>query len=157
MNKIKTVLEVLAVALVSMLVSCASSPEKKIDSVYLMVYDYDNSEVMNVSVYVDGEVVGETDIYGRLMIPCDKQKEVIVRAEKKGYETIETKEAIKPGILLYFKMGSGSYYAEKAERFLDEKHPDDALRLINKALEIEERKDWAFLKEVIERRIGNVE
>lgn len=131
------------------LFSCASTPEKKIDSVYVMVYDYGNSEVMDVSIFIDGEQIGSTDIYGRLVFPCDKEKNVLITAEKSGYETVETKTVIKPGIVLYFKIGSGSYYATKAEKFFDEHDVRNALKMIEKALEIEERKDWRYLQEII--------
>lgn len=149
MKNILTVYIFFMSVMLSMITSCATSPEKKIDSMYLMVYDYDNSEVMNVAVYMDDKLAGETDIYGRLLIPCDGQKKVIIKTEKKGYESLETEEIIKPGILLYFKIGSGSYYAEKAERFLDENNLDQALKMIKQALKIEDRKDWRFLQEVI--------
>lgn len=134
------------------LFSCASAPEKKIDSIYVMAYDYDNNEVMNAAIFLDGEEIGKTDIYGRLIFPSEKEKEALVRAEKPGYETVETKTMLKPGVLLYFKMGSGLYYAERAERFLDEGKIQDALKSIEKALLIDDRKDWLFLKEVILRR-----
>lgn len=131
------------------LFSCASTSEKKIDSAYVMVYDYENSEVMNVTVHVDEKEVGCTDIYGRLMFECDKEKEVLIKASKKGYETVETKTVIKAGSVIYFKIGSGSYYAAKAEKFLDEHDRENALKMIEKALEIEERKDWQYLQEII--------
>ena len=133
--------------------SCKSTPEKEIDSVYVMVYDFENSEVMNVSVFIDGAEKGKTDIYGRLQFYCDKEKEVLIRAEKNGFETIEINTAIKPGIVIYIKMGSGSYYAQKAERLFDENERNSALRMINKALEIEERKDWRYLQEVIVKEV----
>lgn len=142
----------LAASIILCLFSCASAPEKKIDSIYVMAYDYDNSEVMNAAIFLDGKEIGKTDIYGRLIFPSEKEKEALVRAEKPGYETVETKTMLKPGVLLYFKMGSGLYYAERAERFLDEGKIQDALKSIEKALLIDDRKDWLFLKEVILRR-----
>jgi hypothetical protein len=117
-----------------------------------MAYDYDNNEVMNAAIFLDGEEIGKTDIYGRLIFPSEKEKEALVRAEKPGYETVETKTMLKPGVLLYFKMGSGLYYAERAERLFDEGKIQDALKSIEKALLIDDRKDWLFLKEVILRR-----
>lgn len=129
--------------------SCASTPEKKIDSAYVMIYDYDNSEVMNTYVLIDGKEIGSTDIYGRLMFPCEKEKEVLISVKKEGYETVVTKTVIKAGMVIYFKMGSGSYYADRAEKFLDENDITNALLMINKAIEIEERKDWCYLQEII--------
>lgn len=133
--------------------SCASAPEKKIDSMYVMVYDYDSSEVMDASIFIDGKEAGRTDIYGRLAYPwCGPEKEAAIRAEKAGYESVETKAAIKPGTVIYFKMGSGPYYAEQAERLLDENNTRGALEMIGTALKIQERKDWQFLREAILRR-----
>lgn len=135
--------------------SCANTPQKKIDSIYVMVYDYYNSEVMNVTIYIDGEEVGKTDIYGRLMFPSYKYKECTVRAEKAGYEIIEMKTILSPGQLFYFRLGTAVYYAEKAEESLDKNDIDMACAMIDKALEIEDRKDWRFLKDVIVRRVKN--
>lgn len=147
------IFKLLIVSILLPLFSCASVPEKKIDSMYVMVYDYDSSEVMDVSIFIDGKEVGKTDIYGRLSYPCDLEKEVVIRAEKDGYGSVETKAAIKSGIVLYFKMGSSSYYAAKAESLLDENNAIDALKMINAALQIEQRNDWLFLRQVILRRI----
>ena len=137
--------------------SCESTPEKKIDSIYVMVYDYNNSEVMNVAIFVDDTEIGKTDIYGRLMFPCNKEKEVLIRAEKPEYEIIEMRTTLKPGMLLYFKIGSGAYYAWQAEKLLDENNIQKALTSIEKALQITDRKDWRFLKEVISRSVQNGE
>lgn len=137
--------------------SCASTPEKKTDSMYVMVYDFENSTVMGVTIFIDGEEIGRTDIYGRLTYPCDYEREVLISAEKEGYETVETKSAIRSGTVLYFKMGSGAYYAGAAEKCLDETDVKGALKMIENALKIEKRKDWLFLKEVILRKVENAE
>lgn len=139
----------LPVIILSFLFSCVSTSEKKIDSAYVMVYDYDNSEVMNAYVFIDGKEIGSTDIYGRFMFPCEKEKEVLISVKKERYETIETKTVIKAGMVIYFKIGSGSYYADRAEKFLDEDDIDNALVMINKAIEIDNRKDWCYLQEII--------
>jgi len=51
-------------------------------------------------------------------------------------------------------MQSGAGYAKKAEKCVDEGNLEMAGNLIDKALRIEERKDWRFLKDVIEERMG---
>lgn len=137
------------------LLSCASTPEKKTDSIYVMAYDYGSSGLMNASIFMDGKEIGKTDIYGRLMYPCEKEKEAVICVKKDGYESVETKAAIKPGTVLYFKMGSGSHYAELAEKLLDENDLPGALKMIEKALRIEERKDWRYLWEIIIRERKN--
>lgn len=135
--------------------SCASSPEHKISSVYVMVYDYDSSGIMDVSVFIDGEEIGKTDIYGRLLFSADKLKETehSIRAEKSGYESAEITSSVRPGQLLYFKMRTGSYYADLAEKLLDENEAQDAFAMICRALEIDGRTDWRFLKDIIQRRV----
>jgi len=157
MKRRRMILKVLAVLFSLCLLSCASTPEKKIDSMYVMVYDYASSELMNASVIIDGKEIGKTDIYGRLMYPCEKEKEITICVRKDGYETVETKAAIKPGTVLYFKMGSGSYYAEQAEKLLDGKDFPGALKMIDKALGIEDRKDWQYLRKIIIRERKNDE
>ena len=137
--------------------SCMTMPEKKIDSVYVMVYDYDNNEVMNVSVTVDEVNVGTTDIHGRLMFTSGEEKECTVVAEKEGYETVKTRACIRPGQLIYFRMGTGAYYARKAELLLDDNEVEKALKMIDTALEVQERKDWRFLRDVILRRLDDKE
>lgn len=149
MNVRRMDMKVLFATICLLFFSCTSMPEKKIDSAYVMVYDYENSEVMNVSISIDGESVGNTEIYGRLMFPCDREREVLIKASKTGYETVEKKTVIKSGTVIYFKMGSGSYYASKAEKLLDEHDINGASKMIDKALEIEERKDWRYLQEII--------
>lgn len=151
MKRHRIFLKILTALFSLCLLSCASTPEKKIDSMYVMVYDYASSELMNASVIIDGKEIGKTDIYGRLMYPCEKEKETTICVKKDGYESVETKAAIKPGTVLYFKMGSGSYYAERAEKFLDENNLPGALKMIDKALGIEERKDWQYLRKIIIR------
>ena len=119
MKRRRIFLKILTALFSLCLLSCASTPEKKTDSMYVMVYDYGSTELMNASIFMDGKEIGKTDIYGRLMYPCDKEKEATICVKKDGYETVETQAAIKPGTVLYFKTGSGSYYAERAEKFLD--------------------------------------
>lgn len=141
---------VLAAVFAACLSSCMSTAERRIDSAYVMVYDYYDGGLMGVSVFIDEVLAGETDIYGRLMIPVkDGKDKRMVRVEKEGHETVRTETLLRPKQLLYFKMGSGVYYAECAEKFLDENKIDKARKMIDKALEIENRKDWLFLKEVI--------
>ena len=139
--------------------SCASTPEKRIDSVYVMVYDYENSGVMDAVISIDDEILGNTDIYGRLMFPAKDKKKMThcIQVKKDGYEIVDITTSIYPGQVIYFKIGTGSYYAQKAEKLLDENNANEALIMINKALEIENRKDWSYLKNIITRRLDKWE
>ena len=165
MNKLKKYKKLLLLLLPLIMTSCATTPEKKIDSVYVMVYDCENSPLMDANIFVDNAFIGSTDIYGRLMFASRKNKkqknETIseniheVRLEKTDYETVKTQSKLQPGELLYFRTGNSTYYAEKAEEALDNNEIQDALIFINKALEIKDRKDFRYLKNIIEGR--NVE
>ena len=148
MKNIKTIIILIFLILLS---SCATKVDKKIDSAYVMVYDYDNCGVMDALFFMDGKELGKTDIYGRFMFNATKGKIHTFLIRKDGYEEIEITTTVSPGQLLYFKIGTGSYYAKEAEYFLDCRDYSEAKRMINKALKIKERKDWLFLKEIIER------
>ena len=93
MKLVKQLSILFLIFLCNFLLSCSSTPEKKIDSVYVMVYDYDNSGVMDVSIFLNKELIGKTDIYGRLMfpVPTNKNQELSVSVEKEGYEKVEIK------------------------------------------------------------------
>ena len=155
MKKPKKVFSLTLLFLMFLCCSCVLTPEKNIDSVYVMVYDYDNNEVMNVSIVVDGVEKGATDIYGRLIFTPDEEKECVIRAEKDGYEACEMRTYIRPGQLIYFKLGTGWYYARRAELLLDENDAETALEMIDAALRICDRKDWQFLRNVILRRLSD--
>ena len=142
--------------------SCATSPEKKINSAYVMVYNFENEPVMDAEVFVDDNLAGVTDIYGRLMFPPVREKTGkknkkyesthTIKVQKKGYETVSITGGIKAGQVFYFKTGTAEYYAAQAEESLDNGDFDDALKMINAALLINERKDYLYLKKVIEER-----
>lgn len=135
-------------------ISCASRVENKIDCVYVMVYDFDSNPVMDAAVFIDEKLAGNTDIYGRFMFPSSKNVKGYhtVRIEKKGYERVLTQSILQSGEVLYFKTGSGSWYAQKAEELLDHNELLKAEKMIARALEIEKRKDWIFLSQIIQRR-----
>lgn len=139
-----------------MFFSCASGPEERIDSVYVMVYGEENTEIMGATVYLDGKSLGSTDIYGRFTFPYGDggDEEHSLRVEKSGYEAVSNRCPLRGGQVVYFNMQSGAGYAKKAEKCVDEGNLEMAGNLIDKALRIEERKDWRFLKDVIEERMG---
>lgn len=139
------------------LFSCASAPEKKMDSVYVMVYNCENSEVMDARIFVDGKKEGNTDIYGRFIFPTpfDKKKMHKVRVEKDGYEKSEIETLLTDGQVIYFKIGTANYYAVQAEKLLDEGNTANALDMIKNALKIENREDYQYLQKVILKRLEN--
>lgn len=136
--------------------SCASTPDKKIDSVFVMIYDYENSGVMDVKVYVDGHLKGSTDVYGRFFFPTptDKKSMHNIKVEKNGYEVSEMTTLLCDGQVLYFKIGNASYYAEFAEKLFDEGQISKALNMIDKALLIQDREDYRYLQKVIKNGVS---
>lgn len=148
---------IILLVFVFLFVSCKSTPEKKIDSVYVMVYDYENTGVMDACIYLDEESIGKTDIYGRLMfpLPAKKTQELYIRVEKEGYESTGIRTLLKDGQVLYFKIGTAEYYAENAEKLFDEGNAEKAAQMIEKALEIKERSDYRYLQEIIKKGIKN--
>lgn len=144
--------------------SCTTTPEKKINSAYVMVYDFENETVMDAQVFVDENLIGVTDIYGRLMFTPvqaksgrkNRENEIThtIKVQKKGYETVSMTGSIRAGQVFYFKTGTAEYYASKAEENLDNGEFENALKMINAALLINERRDYSYLKKVIEERAG---
>lgn len=137
--------------------SCTSTPEKNIDSVFVMIYDYENSGVMDADIYIDGHKKGATDVYGRFIFPTpiDKKKEYKVEIEKKGYEKTTLSTLLCDGQVLYFKIGNASYYANYAEKLYDDGMTDKALEMIDKALSIQDREDYRYLQKVIKNGVKN--
>lgn len=140
--------------IVAVFFSCASNPERRIDSVYVMVYDYENAEVMDADVFMGEKKVGKTNRYGRIVIPAynGKEETVVVKIEKEGYETVSMETRLCAGQVLYFKTGTAAYYAMRAETLLDEGNVHEALLMIERSLKIQERADYLFLRDVIQRR-----
>ena len=134
--------------------SCKTIPDAQKDYMYVMVYDYHNNGVKNVSIFVDDKKIGSTDVYGRFSFPIadsDEEHKIILSKEK--YETIEDAFFYVPNEVLYYKMGESFYYFENAELNFDSEKYDEALKNIEKALEIENRKDYEYLKSLIQGRI----
>ena len=71
----------LAASIAFCLFSCASAPEKKIDSIYVMAYDYDNNEVMNAAISLDGEEIGKAEsvisVMRKLNLTCEEAMELL--------------------------------------------------------------------------------
>ena len=154
MKLMKTIILIIFCISCSFLVSCKSTPEEKIDSVYVMVYDYDNNGVMDAVIYLENKMIGSTDIYGRFMfpVPSNSKNEISVKIEKTGYEKSELKTLLQEGQVLYFKIGSASYYAENAEKSFDDGKYETASSMIEKAILIEDRADYRYLQKLIQKR-----
>lgn len=136
--------------LLSIMTSCKSSPKIESDYMYLMIYDYENNGIKDVSIFLDEKLLGQSDINGRFFIPIVKETENhTIKLQKKGYETITQKIKISANIVLYYKMASSSYYFSEAEKLFDQNDIDGAIKLIDKAIDIEGKDEFLFFKSII--------
>jgi len=133
------------------LFSCQTLPKENPKCIYLMIYDYENNAIKDVVIKSEKNQIGKTDIYGRFIITdLDSIINYKLAFEKPGYERIEYQlDENKHDEVIYIKMGSGFYYATMAENFYDNGDYIEAKQYINKALEIENRKDYLFLNNII--------
>ena len=147
-------------AVIVMTFSCKSVQLKEKDYAYVMVYDHENNGVMDARIFVDEAEIGKTDVYGKFLFPIESGngknggETKIVSVKKSGYEEGRIETKLVHGSLLYFRLSSHEHFAKEAEGLLDSGKLDEALLMIEKALEIEGgRKDYRLLKEIIELRI----
>ena len=143
MSKIKVIVFLILIFL-TCFQSCRSTQGVNENVIYIMVYDFESKEINGVEIFADNKKIGETDIYGRFIFPMsEKINEIIFR--KINYEEIKVDVNENREEFLYIKMGSSKYYAQMSEKFFD----------IQKALEIEERKDYLYLQSLIQKEIEN--
>lgn len=137
-------------------VSCKTVGQKDSQCTYIMVYDFENNTVKNVQIYIDGESIGFTDVYGRCTVEgFQNGNNHEVMLVKEDYEKIIVNTTLDDQKVLYIKMGSSFYYANLAESYLDKGMDSEALNAINKALSIKTREDYLFLQKVIKGRLGD--
>lgn len=137
-------------------VSCKTVGQKDSQCTYIMVYDFENNTVKNVQIYIDGESIGFTDVYGRCTVEgFQNGNNHEVMLVKEDYEKIIVNTTLDDQKVLYIKMGSSIYYANLAESYLDKGMDSEALNAINKALSIKTREDYLFLQKVIKGRLGD--
>lgn len=129
---------------------CKSNSSIKENMIFIMVYDYESKEVGNVEIFSNGEKIGETDIYGRFILPLKKNyKELVFKKDK--YEQIIVNLTERE--FLYIKIGSSKYYAQMSESLLDKKDYSKAKEYIKKAIDIEKRADYEYLLRIIEKEM----
>jgi tetratricopeptide (TPR) repeat protein len=114
-----------------------------------MIYDWENTPVTAVTVYIDGKKYVESDIQGRFVLEFKEPEEHTIKLTKKGYEDIEQVIQYDPMNVLYFKMVNASQLVSLAENALDEKHYTDAVLYLDRALALEpSRPDIWYLKSI---------
>ncbi|MDR2943314.1 MAG: hypothetical protein LBV17_12070 [Treponema sp.] len=139
---------------ISLLVSCQTGkPIKRLSNegfMYAMIYDYENSPVPGVTVYLNKIKIADSDIQGRFVLEKAKKGEHKIKLTKKGYETLEEVFRYDPMQVLYFKMINTSQLLVLAETALDNNEFDNAENYINRALLLEPgRPDILFLKSIV--------
>jgi tetratricopeptide (TPR) repeat protein len=116
---------------------------------YAMIYDYDNSPVTGVTVWLNGKKIVDSDIQGRFILEKMKKGEYGVKLTKKGYETLEEVFYYDPLQVLYFKIINASQLLAQAETALDNAEFVNAEKYLDRALLLEpNRPDILFLKSV---------
>jgi len=116
---------------------------------YAMIYDFDNTPVNAVSVYINGRMVVDSDIQGRFILDNMRTGEYTVRLEKRGYELLEETFYFDPMQVLYFKMINTSQLVALAETALENSEFSAAEVYINRALVLEPgRPDILYLKSI---------
>jgi len=136
---------------ITLLVSCKGTPALLINEgiMYAMIYDFDNTPVSAVAVYIDDKKVADSDIQGRFLMDGMKNGEYSIKLIKRGYETFEDFFYFEPLNVLYFKIINTSQLVALAETALDNGEFSIAESYIDRALVIEpNRPDILFLKSI---------
>ena len=116
-----------------LLFSCASSSvkEKVLDG---LVYDETNCPVSNVSVFINGNKAGETDIYGHFCLDAEKLSvDDTIAFRKEEYETVELPLSLSgyPS-LLYITVRSLYYLTDRAADLISEGKYSEAEEIIGR-------------------------
>lgn len=156
--KLNQIVNFLLISCSLLFFSCKSIPNGDTEFMYVMIYDYENNVIKEVELFINNKKIGESDINGRFMIPVKgKDSKSVLTLSKINYETINDEIQLVEGYVLYYKMGDSNYYFEKAESLLDEDKLESALISIDKALLINEKDEYYFLKSIILYRLGKID
>ncbi|MDR0455444.1 MAG: hypothetical protein LBH20_02010 [Treponema sp.] len=155
MNKI-----ILVLSLAALLADCRSIsvPKRAIQDagmIYAMVYDYENTPVYGVTVFIDGKKYTESDLQGRFVLEFRKGGKYTIRLEKSGYELIEDTFTYDPMNVFYFKMVNASQLLSQAEEAMEQYAYMEAEELINRMLNLEpNRPDILYFQSIVLYRQG---
>jgi tetratricopeptide (TPR) repeat protein len=123
----------------------------------IMVYDYENNGLQGVSVYIDEELIGKTDVNGRYLLSLKEGNEYSIRIQKNGYERFDRSFVYDPFYVLYFQTGNAFQLLRLAEKAMDEGSYDEAVDLSDKSIDLDEQRiDALFLKAAAEYRRGRI-
>jgi len=136
---------------ITLIISCKGTPVSLTNEgiMYAMIYDFDNTPVSAVTVYLNDKRAADSDIQGRFLMDGMEKGNYSIKLEKRGYETFEGNFYFEPLKVLYFKIINTSQLVALAETALDNGELSIAEGYINRALVIEpNRHDILFLKSI---------
>lgn len=136
--------------------SCKSTKVDNPNSIYVMIYDYENKPVKGMAIYLDNKLLGLSDINGRFIFELKDTEEHLVELKNDEYEVIQDKIVYEKLLVLYYKVGNIKQLINLAQKELDIKKYENALSYIQRAETIDpEREDVLYLKAVIYYKMGN--
>ena len=136
--------------LVVLFSGCKTIKADEQNVVYVMIYDYENKALKDVSVFLDNHLIGKTDINGRFIFKLDDVKEHKLELKKNEYETIIDSIIYQKQLVLYYKAGNINQLLNMAEKKLDSREYDKSLEYIKRAESINsEREDVIYFKSLV--------
>jgi len=146
---------IFVLSLAALLTGCrsVSTPKRAIQDsgmMYAMIYDYENTPVYGVAVFINGKKYTESDLQGRFVLEFKKNGKYAIKLEKSGYELIEDMFTYDPMNVLYFKMVNASQLVSQAEEAMEQYAYKGAEELINRAHNLEpNRPDILYFQSII--------
>src|SRR5574344_1605510 len=123
---------ILIIPCVLILQACRSTNNyDKNDVMYAMIYDYDNNEIQNVNIYVDGIHVGDSDVHGRFIF-TQRNNHFLVQLRKASYETLTAEINFDTLKVAYFKLANAEQLRNLSEESLEVRDYEQALDYCNR-------------------------
>ena len=136
--------------------SCKSTKVDDPNSIYVMIYDYENKPLNGMSIYLDNKLLGVSDINGRFIFELNDTEEHLIELKSDDYEVVKDKIVYEKLLVLYYKVGNIKQLINLAQKELDSKKYEKALSYIQRAEIIDsEREDVLYLKAVIYYKMEN--
>ncbi|ULQ59037.1 tetratricopeptide repeat protein [Brucepastera parasyntrophica] len=125
---------------------------------YVMVYDYENNGLQNVSVYIDDELIGKTDIHGRYLLALVRNQIYKIRLQKNEFEMVEKEFVYDPLFVLYFQIANSVQLLKLAENAMDEGGYEEAIGYLDRSIKLDPKRiDAFYLKAIALYKTGDSE
>lgn len=123
-----------------------------------MIYDAQNVPVQSVIIKVDGEIIAQSDIEGRLLLPSLARGEHVVLAEKNQYEPVSYRlNFLNRTQVLHLSMTSDRNLIQGIEGALSGGDLENAAGQLERLLAIKPGDpEVLFLEAIIHYRKGNI-